>query len=303
MTEQNCTKTRLGWIGTGNMGAPMARRLCQAGYEMTICGSGKRDLTALAQDMGAGLAKCPAELAEMADVIFTMIPNGQILLSIVQQLCQTDMAGKILVDMSTVDPGSSAAAAARLAHAGGTLLRAPVSGSTGFAAKGELSIMVSGPQDVFQRCLPYLQVLGSRQTYLGSGEEARQMKLLINMLLGVEMQALAEALVVGKELGLPWEAMLDLISDSAAGAPLYSYKKTILKRMDFTPSSTVYNQHKDMKMAVALAKEVDVDAPTAQATMDMYQALMDRGMDQLDNIAVYLVNDLKHQEKKQNAPQ
>lgn len=288
---------RLGWIGVGNMGAPMAARLRQAGYQMTICGSGKRDLTPYAEKIGAAVAADPTELVGAADVIFTMIPNGAVLLSIVDQLLRADMSGKVLVDMSTVDPVSSAQAAERIEQAGGALLRAPVTGSTGFAAKGELGIMVSGDEAVYERCLPYLRVLGNRQTYLGKAEESRQMKILINMLLGDEMQALSEVLVVGKKLGLPWEKMLDLIADSAAGAPLYSYKKTILKSMDFSPSSTVYNQHKDMTMAMELAKSVDVDAPVAQATMQKYDELMRRGMDQLDNIAVYLVNDLLDKEK------
>ena len=283
------------------MGAPMAKRLCEVGYTVTVCGSGRRDLTLYAKEAGALLAKDPAELATRADVIFTMIPDGKILLLIVEQLLQSDLTGKVLVDMSTVDPASSAQAAEKLEQANAALLRAPVTGSTGFAKKGELGIMVSGDEAVYERCLPYLKILGNRQTYLGQKEEARQMKILINMLLGDEMQALSEALVVGKKLGLPWDKMLDLIADSAAGAPLYGYKKTILKSMDFTPSSTVYNQHKDMKMATELAAEVGVQTPVAQATMQMYTELMERGMDQLDNIAVYLVNALHHGEWKPEA--
>ena len=287
---------RLGWIGVGNMGAPMAKRLCEAGYTVTVCGSGRRDLAPYAKETGALLAKDPAELAAKADMIFTMIPDGKVLLSIVEELLQSNLTGKVLVDMSTVDPASSSQAAEKLQQAHAALLRAPVTGSTGFAKKGELGIMVSGDEAVYERCLPYLKILGNRQTYLGQKEEARQMKILINMLLGDEMQALSEALVVGRKLGLPWEKMLDLIADSAAGAPLYGYKKKILKSMDFAPSSTVYNQHKDMKMAAELAAEVGVQTPVAQATMQMYTELMERGMDQLDNIAVYLVNAMHHGE-------
>lgn len=296
MSEAICQEEkhdRLGWIGVGNMGAPMAERLCRAGYEMMVCGSGKRDLTSYAQRVGTKLAKDPAEMAMMADVIFTMIPNGAVLLSIAKKLAEVDMTGKVLVDMSTVDPVSSAEVAKIIEYTGGSFLRAPVTGSTDFAVKGELGIMVSGPKEVYKRCLPYFKVLGNRQTYLGTGEESRQMKILINMLLGNEMQALSEALVIGKRLGLPWEKMLDIIADSAAGAPLYSYKKEILKSMNFTPSSTVYNQHKDMKMAIELAEMVGVDVPSTQVTMRMYNELMERGMDQLDNIAVYLVNELR----------
>lgn len=302
MSKTVCEKEkreRLGWIGAGHMGAPMAERLSQAGYALTVCGSGRRDLRPYAERIGAALAKDPTELAKEADVIFTMIPDGKVLLSIADKLAEADLTGKVLVDMSTVDPDSSARAAGIIGQVGGAMLRAPVTGSTGMAETGTLGIMVSGAEEIYERCLPYLKVLGNRQTYLGGAEEARQMKILINMLLGDEMQALSEALVIGKKLGLPWEKMLDLIADSAAGAPLYSYKKEILKSMDFKPSSSVFNQHKDMKMAVALAKSVGVDAPSAQITMRMYDELMKRGMEQLDNIAVYLVNELRNQTETQ----
>ena len=117
------------------------------------------------------------------------------------------------------------------------------------------------------------------------------MKILINMILGVEMQALSEALVVGRRLGLPWNEMLDLITDSAAGAPLYTYKSKNLRSMDFHANSTVANQHKDMKMAMKLAEDAGAEVPASAETMRMYQSLMDRGMQDLDNIAVYLANE------------
>lgn len=284
-------KKRLGWIGVGSMGAPMAARLCAAGYEMTVCGSGRRDLSPYAAQTGAQTAKNPMELAERVDVIFTMIPNGEVLLQIAEQVAKAPLAGKILVDMSTVDPDASRRAAELLEQAGGALLRAPVTGSTHYAAEGTLGIMVSGERAVFEQCLPYLRVLGNRQTYLGSGEEARVMKLLINMLLAQELQALSEALVLGRRLGLPEAEMLDLIADSAAGAPIYQYKKNTLRRHDFTPTSTGYNMHKDMKLATKLAAATDTAIPTAAVTMQMYNTLMAMGLGKMDNTSIYLVNE------------
>lgn len=282
---------RLGWIGVGNMGAPMAARLCRAGYDVTVCGSGKRDLSGYAAETGAHLAAGVSELAENTDVFFTMIPNGAVLLEIISQLNGLDLSGKIMVDMSTVDPVSSASAAEKIRAMGGQFLRAPVTGSTHFAAEGTLGIMVSGDRSAYEVCLPYLEVLGNRQTYLGEGEESRQMKILINMLLAQELQALSEALVVGDKLGLPWEAMLDLIADSAAGAPIFRYKAGTLKKRDFEPTSTGYNMHKDMKMAMALAESVNAAAPTAAITMQMYNSLMTMGLEQKDNTAILLVNE------------
>lgn len=293
--------TGLGWIGVGSMGGPMAARLVQAGYEVTVCGSGRRDLSAYAAKTGARLAESPREVARASQVFFTMIPDGAALRSVVSQVEGLDLTGKILVDMSTVDPETSAEAAGRIEAAGGQFLRSPVTGSTHFAAAGTLGIMVSGPRGAFERCLPYLKVLGNRQTYLGEGEQARQMKILINMLLAQELQALSEALVVGGKLGLPWETMLDLIADSAAAAPIYRYKADTLKRRDFTPTSTVYNMHKDMKMAMALADSVHVSAPAARITMEMYERLMAMGMGRIDNTAVLLVNEQRNAEEAEAA--
>jgi len=282
---------RIGWIGPGSMGEPMAARLRDAGYHLTVCGSGRRDLSDVAARIGAKLAASARELAEQADIFFTMIPNGEILLSIAGQFEGLDMHGKLWVDMSTVDPASSAAAAARMDALGGHFLRAPVTGSTHYAKEGTLGILVSGREEDFSRALPLLKVLGNRQTYLGSAEEARQMKILINMLLAQELQALSEALTVGKKLGLPWDAMLELIADSAAGAPIYKYKCSTLKALDFNPTSTGYNMHKDMKMAMELAASVNAAVPTAAITMQMYNTLMTMGLARLDNTAVYLVNE------------
>jgi len=292
---------RLGWIGVGNMGAPMAARLCQAGFEMTVCGSGRRDLSEYAAKTGAALAGNPAELAGRADIIFTMIPNGEILLRIAEKLSEVQLEGKILVDMSTVDPEASRQTAELIEKCGGSFLRAPVTGSTHFAKDGTLGIMVSGSAEIYEQCLPYLRILGNRQTYLGTGEEARVMKILINMLLAQELQALSEALVLGEKLGLPRAEMLDLIADSAASAPIYQYKKETLRERDYTPTSTGYNMHKDMKMAMELITACDVAAPTAAITMQMYNTLMAMGLGRLDNTAICLVNERLNQTYSQSA--
>lgn len=276
----------------------MAARLCAAGYSVTVCGSGRRDLSQYTAETGAHLAHNPQEVVEQSDVIFTMIPNGAVLLEILQALPQTEgksLEGKIWVDMSTVDPDSSARAAAQVEQLGGQFLRAPVTGSTHFAREGTLGIMVSGSCEVFETCLPYLKILGNRQTYLGAGEQSRYMKIVINMMLAQILQSFSEALVLGEKLGLPWESMIDMIGDSAAAAPIVQYKADTMKKRDFTPTSTGYNMHKDMRMAMEIAKNVNANLPTASLTMQMYNSLMAMGMDQKDNTAIVLVNERMNQ--------
>ncbi len=281
----------LGWIGVGNMGSRMAARLLQAGYSLAVCGSGRRDLTGWVQQTGATLAAGPQEVAGNSQVFFSTIPNGSILTELAKKLEAQDLSGKIWVDMSTVDAASSQEAAKRVEQAGGQFLRAPVTGSTHFAAEGTLGIMVSGPRAAFERCLPYLQILGTRQTYLGPGEEARAMKIIINMLLGNVLQAWGEALTLGEKLGLPWETMIDLIADSAAAAPIIQYKSDTMKARDFHPTSTGYNMHKDMVLATQLAQSADASLPLTALTQQMYNALMAMGLSGWDNTAVVVINE------------
>lgn len=285
------TTQGLGWIGVGNMGSRMAARLLQAGYSMTVCGSGRRDLTAWAQQTGAALAAGPEEVAAGAQIFFSTIPNGSVLTELAEKLKTQDLSGKIWVDMSTVDAASSQKAAKRVEQAGGQFLRAPVTGSTHFAQEGTLGIMVSGSRAAFERCLPYLQILGTRQPYLGPGEEARAMKIIINMLLGNVLQAWGEALTLGEKLGLPWETMIDLVADSAAAAPIIRYKSETMKARDFRPTSTGYNMHKDMVLATQLAQSTDASLPLTALTQQMYNALMAMGLSSWDNTAVVLVNE------------
>ena len=287
-------RKKIGWVGVGAMGSAMARRLANAGHSLIICGSGRRDLSGYAVGIGADLASSPKDIISEADVLFFMIPDGKVLLEIVQSntgIAQADLTGKIIIDMSTVDADSSAKANAIIEQRGGKFLRAPVTGSTHYAEKGTLGIMVSGNKDIYERCLSYLQILGNRVTYLGPGEEARYIKIIINMMLGHILQSFSEALVLGETLGLDWEIMIDLISDSAAASPIIQYKSPAIKARDFTPTSTGYNMHKDMKLASALAQKFDLCLPLTAATQQMYNALISMGMQDKDSTSIILVNE------------
>lgn len=285
---------KIGWIGVGNMGSLMAKRLAQAGYPLVICGSGRRDLSGYAAQVGAELAHSPRETAEKADMVFSMIPDGRVLLEIAQGengLVRTDLSGKIVIDMSTVDSESSAAANESISRQGGRFLRAPVTGSVHYAAEGTLGIMVSGDADAYEHCLPLFREIGNRVTYLGAGEEARYIKIIINMMLGHILQSLSEALVLGEKLGLDWETMVDLISDSTAASPLIRYKTGTIKERDFTPTSTGFNMHKDMTLASKLAQKADLCLPMTALTQQMFNALVSMGFEDRDSSSVLLVNE------------
>ena len=285
---------KIGWIGIGNMGSLMAERLARAGYSLVICGSGRRDLSNYAARTGAELASSPKEVGDKAEIVFSMIPDGRVLLEIVQGengLAKTDLSGKIVVDMSTLDADASASANECISLRGGQFLRAPVTGSVHYAAKGTLGIMVSGEKDAYERCMPLFHEMGNRITYLGENEEARYIKIIINMMLGHALQSFSEALVLGEKLGLNWETMIDLITDSAAASPLIQYKSDSIKQRDFTPTSTGYNMHKDMKLASDLAQKANLCLPMTAITQQVFNALVAMGFQDRDSSAVILVNE------------
>lgn len=296
-------KQTLGWIGLGTMGLPMANRLVRAGYRVVACGSGRRDLSDVVKGTGIELAASPKEIAEQTNIMISMIPNGEALLDVIcgeNGIGKTDLAGKILVDMSTVDPKSSAAAAGEMEKRGGSLLRATVTGSVHFAKAGTLGIMISGRRSDYEECLPYLEKMGNRQTYLGEKEEARYMKVLINMLLADVLQSYSETLVLGEKLGMDWNTMIDLIADSAAAAPIVQYKAESMKQRDFKPTSTGYNMHKDMKMAMELVQDMDAHTPMSAAAMQMYNSLISMNMGDLDSSALVLINERMNNIETQN---
>lgn len=281
----------VGWIGVGNMGSRMSRRLMEAGWPLWVYDINPAACQKLVQN-GAQLAASPARLAQSCDYVFTMVPNTAVLRQIVdgpEGLLQA--SDFILVDMSTLDPAGSAEIAARLAEAGIRYLRAPVTGSTEFAEKGTLGIMASGDEAVYKELLPLLQVLGNRQSLLGNAEQARHMKIAINMMVGVTMQMLAESLVLGEKVGIEWETLVDLIADSAAAAPIVKFKTEALKKRDFAPMATAMVLEKDLQLALDIAKDEALALPLTAFTKQYYAAMRAAGQGALDYSAILLVNE------------
>src|SRR5262249_52210467 len=160
------------------------------------------------------------------------------------------------VDMSTVSGEASAEVAAAAAAADVAYLRAPVTGSTTLAATGDLGILVSGPPESLQKFGDVFDVLGRRVFHLGPGEEARVMKLALNMLVAGTVVGLSEALVLGERAGLDWRSMLEVFTDSAVGSPLLRYKAASLSTRDFTPAFTTAMMAKDLDLALDLGHRV-----------------------------------------------
>ena len=281
---------RIGFIGLGHMGAPMAGRLLEAGYPLTVYNrSAERTRELVAR--GASGAGSPADLAHTADLVISMLSDGRVLLEVA--LGETGVLagarpGLLLVDMSTVAPNESAQLAASCEGVGVDYLRAPVSGSTMLAASGLLTILASGPRERFEEVGDVLAVLGQQRYYLGPGEEARVMKLALNMMVGTTMAAFAESQVLGEKAGLNWQSMLEVFANSAVGSPLVKYKTPPLERRDFSPAFTVELMAKDFDLALEAARHLGVAAPVTALVRQVLQATASSGWSSHDFSAVLL---------------
>jgi 3-hydroxyisobutyrate dehydrogenase-like beta-hydroxyacid dehydrogenase len=184
--------------------------------------------------------------------------------------------------MSTVSPEASRKVAEAAAEAGVGYLRAPVSGNPSVVEAGNLGIMVSGDEEVFRRVEPLLRDIGPNVFYVGSGEEARVLKLTLNLMIAGIAQLIAEALVLGEASGLDRARMLEVMGASAAGAPFVKYKTAALVEDDYTATFTSYAMLKDLTMALAAAREVNVPLPVTASVQQLFEGCIGSGWGELD---------------------
>lgn len=287
----------------GNMGKNMARRVMNAGYELYMFDTNKDQMKELAEQ-GAKYADSAADLARKTDIVFSTIPNGKILRAISfgeEGVAAGMSAGKIFVDISTVDVETSAEVAALVDNTGGKFLRCPVSGSTIQAGNGTLVVMVSGDHDAYEKAVPVLELFGKDRYYMGANEEARVMKLVIQSMVGVQFQSYAEALVLGEKAGVDWKTMIEILSNCSAASTNIRNKVDEFKNRDFTPMSTVFTQLKDMNLVMDLARQYNVPMPITSVSTGYYNAMVASGRGAYDYAAILLVNEencgISHEDK------
>ena len=243
----------VGWIGTGRMGAAMARRLARAGADVTVWNRTRAKAEGLAAD-GARVADRITDLADR-DVVFTMVATSADLEAVLTGpdglLTRGDAAPSLVVDCSTVSAETSAAMRAAAASRGVEFLASPVSGNGKVVAAGKLSLVVSGPEAAYQRVAPLLETIGRAATYVGEGEAARLVKICHNLLLGVVTQSLAEITVLAEKGGVSRAALLDFVNNSVMGSTFTRYKTPAFVKLDYTPTFTPVLLRKDFDLGLA----------------------------------------------------
>lgn len=282
---------RLGWIGVGRMGYPLATRLLEAGCDVAAYNRTKAKAAPLA-DLGATVVDSPADLAE-CDIVFTMVAGSDDFAEVTmgpQGLFSVEgSVPGIVVDSSTVSVESSTEVREHAAKLGSALLAAPVSGNPKVVESGRLTFAVSGPLDAYEVALPYLEILGTGVSYVGEGELARLVKICHNLLLGVVTQSLAEITVLAEKGGVPRHAFLEFLNNSVMGSVFSRYKTPAFVNLDMTPTFTPALLLKDFDLGMEAAKELNVPMPVAGLVREMVIALLDRGLGDKDFASMLLL--------------
>jgi 3-hydroxyisobutyrate dehydrogenase-like beta-hydroxyacid dehydrogenase len=269
------------------MGTAFAERVLEAGYPLVVHNRTRGKADALVA-RGATAASSPAELAEAVDVVLTSLADDEALEQVAEEVLAAARPGTVLVDLSTVSPAASARVAALAGEASVDYLRAPVSGNPSVVRAGKLSLIVSGPRETLERVEPVLLAIGPSIHYVGEGEQARVVKLAINLMIAGLAELMSEALVLGEAAGVSREALLEVMGGSAAGAPFVNYKTEPLLRDDFSATFTTALMEKDIDLVLDVAAKANVDLPLAGHLKALLRAAVEGGYADDDFMALYL---------------
>lgn len=278
----------IGWIGAGRMGAAMAGFILKAGYPLVVYSRSAPSRQKLTSQ-GAKEAASAAECARSADIVFSSISDDAALREIAlgpDGVLANCKPGAVFAETSTVSVEVSAEVAREAAQCGIAYLRIPISGNAASAQRGEVTALVSGPEAAWTRVKPVVETFSKVQVYLGDGEQARAIKLVLNLLVINLAQSLAEALALGRKLGLEWNSMLDTIAQSTVASPWLKLKAGLLKQRDFTPTMTTRLILKDIDLMLAAARAADVSLPLTAATRQLAQALVGEGYADADFLSL-----------------
>jgi 3-hydroxyisobutyrate dehydrogenase-like beta-hydroxyacid dehydrogenase len=277
----------VGLIGLGNMGTAIAERVLEAGYPLVVQ---NRSLEKAAPyvDRGATLADTPTELAEEVDVVLTSLADDEAFEHVAEKVLAAAHPASVLVDLSTVSPAVSARVASLADEASVDYLRAPVSGNPSVVRAGNLTLIVSGPREALDRVEPVLRAIGPAIHYVGDAEQARVVKLAINLMIAGLAELMSEALVLGEMSGVSREALLEVMGSSAVGAPFVKYKTEPLLADDFSATFTTALMEKDIDLVLDAARQSEVELPLAQHLKALLRAAVEAGYADDDFMALYL---------------
>lgn len=275
---------KLGWIGTGRMGAALASRLLDRGCDLAVYNRTRSKTEPLAAK-GATVVDRPADLAGRDIVIVSVADSpdfAEVMTGPFGLLSEDGSRPRIVVDTSTVSMDVSQRIRDDAQRAGTALLAAPVSGNAKVARAGRLTMAVSGPRAAFDESLPYLQMLGAGVVYVGEGEIARLVKICHNLVLGVVSQIMAETTVLAERGGISRADYLEFLNASVMGSTFSRYKTPAFVNLDFTPTFTGHLLRKDFELGLEAAKRMNVPMPVSALTHQIVMSLVGSGLGDRD---------------------
>ena len=282
------SQTKVGLIGLGLMGKPIGMNLLKAGFPLTVwnrTASRADELVAA----GAKLARTPRELAANSEFVMSIVSDPAALEEVLwgnDGAMQGFQRGNIYVDSSTVSPTLARKVAAACEEREVRFLDAPVTGGDWGAKKGELVFMVGGDAPTLTEVEPVLRVLGKKWFHLGPNGAGQTIKLAMNLILALQVDALAEALALVTAAGLQGEKLVEVMQSSMARSGVLDIKSQNLLKGDYTPSFPLRLMHKDMRLALELAQQIHVELPATEAAFKTYSTVKEAAKEDLDYSAV-----------------
>jgi len=278
----------VGFIGLGIMGEPMALNLVKAGYKVTVFNRTPEKTKPL-KEAGAKVASSPAEAARNADYVMSIVSDSAASEKVImgkEGVLETLRPGALVIDSATISPVMSRKLACATAGKKASFLDAPVTGSKHGAEKGELTFMIGGERETFDRAMPLLKVLGKKHVYCGTYGAGLSAKLAQNAIQSTMVEIFCEGFVLATKSGVRPEVMMEIVQNSMARATLTDFKAPFIFKGDFTPYFPLKWMHKDVALAMEAAFAQDVPMPVAAAVKEVYASARAQGKGNLDYAAV-----------------
>jgi 2-hydroxy-3-oxopropionate reductase len=279
---------KIGFVGLGLMGRPMARNIMEAGYELTVHNRSRGKVEELVAE-GAEAAESPKEVAECSGIIFTMLPGPPEVREVVlgeDGLLRGAGEGSLLVDMSTSSPVLASSLARTAREQGVGMLDAPVSGGDVGATEGTLSIMVGGDEKYFVRAKPLFEAMGKTVVHVGGSGTGQTVKACNQVVVALTIEAVSEALVLGSTAGVDPAKVIEVLSGGLAGNSIMEVKAEKFLSRDFEPGGKAESHHKDLRIALEAGREHGVPLPVTALVEEMFEALMAKGRSDWDHSAL-----------------
>ena len=268
LTTENIThRTRIGFIGLGHLGSPIAKRLVRAGFSVVVYDLDDAKVHAIAE-LGADVACNPGRLARETDVILSCLPSGSSVEAVYLRegsVLRSATPGTGIIELSTISPETSRQLHRSAQRFGLSVLDVAVSGSTLAAEAGALTLFGGGEHHVFEWAEPIFSTIAKQWFYMGPSGSGVTMKLVVNTLLGVRMQAIAEAVALGEALHLPRGLLFDALANTAVIAPAHLGKLATAKSHDYAPQFPLRLMHKDFELILAAAEQCGLSMPATEA--------------------------------------